>query len=779
MSEADQLSPRAEQPGPPLQRGAAIGRYVVLGWVGRGTVGDVYAAYDPELDRKVAVKVLRPRPRADGNQAKARSRLLREAQATAKLSHPNVVVIFDVGTFGDTVFLAMEFIDGDTVGRWRDRAGRGWKEVLRVFLAAGRGLAAAHGAGLVHHGFKPDNVMVGRDGTVRVMDFGLAETTAGSPDDAATDPHMDQLNYCIALYVALYGVKPLAMGSGGAVPSWIRKILLRGLAPAPEMRYASMDQLLAALDKDPSVARRRWARRAGVGALAIGLVFTVGQRLHARRTLCLGGAAKLAGIWEAGGVPSPRKVAIRAAFTGTGKTFANHAFTSASEILDRYVSEWTAIYGEACQATSVRGVQSAEVLDLRMSCLSGRLESVRALTDVFLRADAQVVEKAASAAEGLAPLERCSDLILLRALVKPPDDPTVRARVQQMRRRLAEVKALGDAGRMADAQARAQPLLQEARVLGYLPVTAEALTRLGWVTMGRPTEAEPIISEAAWSASASGDDELLAEAAIAQVLNVGFQEGEPARAQPWIRIADATLTRIGGHAVLRAWLINNQGAVLYAQGRYEESIKMFGQAMALKEKTLGADASDVATSLGNMGDPMAKLGRFQEALVLNQRALQILEANGEDQQDIPVYVSTRGEYLNALGHFGEAEVLARRALALWELRVEAENAYVAFGLTVLGRSYLGRDRPREAVAPLIRAYDLRSRLDPDPARLAETAFALAQALWRSGRDRPRALALAAEAARAYAKTPDTGPLAETRLWLTMHASARASGRASE
>src|SRR5579871_4866475 len=160
--------------GAPLTRGASIGRYVVLGLVGRGGMGEVYAAYDPELDRNVAVKLLRVKAGNGVSLTEGRQRTLREAQAIARLSHPNVVVVYDVGTFEDKVFIAMEFVEGNTVTFWLEQQPRTWQEILRVFISAGRGLTAAHDKGLVHRDFKPDNVMVGRDGQVRVMDFGLA-----------------------------------------------------------------------------------------------------------------------------------------------------------------------------------------------------------------------------------------------------------------------------------------------------------------------------------------------------------------------------------------------------------------------------------------------------------------------------------------------------------------------------------------------------------------------------------------------------------------------------
>src|SRR5450432_3952793 len=177
--------PPADHGQATLARGATIGRYVVLGLVGRGGMGEVYAAYDPELDRKVAVKLLRVKPGNGVSLTEGRQRTLREAQAIARLSHPNVVVVFDVGTFEDKVFIAMEFVDGHTVAYWLASKPRTWQEILKVFVAAGRGLTAAHDKGLVHRDFKPDNVMIGRDGQIRVMDFGLArqvDEKAGASD---------------------------------------------------------------------------------------------------------------------------------------------------------------------------------------------------------------------------------------------------------------------------------------------------------------------------------------------------------------------------------------------------------------------------------------------------------------------------------------------------------------------------------------------------------------------------------------------------------------------
>ena len=149
------LGPEDQPPTPVVEpparmRGAVLDRYLVLERLGAGGMGVVYAAYDPELDRKVAIKLLR----GESTGASA-ARLQREARAMARLTHPNVIAVHDVGVFDGQVFVAMEFVDGPTLRAWQERTDRPWPEIVDMYLQAGRGLAAAHRAGLVHRDFKP------------------------------------------------------------------------------------------------------------------------------------------------------------------------------------------------------------------------------------------------------------------------------------------------------------------------------------------------------------------------------------------------------------------------------------------------------------------------------------------------------------------------------------------------------------------------------------------------------------------------------------------------
>jgi len=295
-----------------------IGRFTIVRRIGEGGMGVVYMAYDEELDRRVAVKLLRGA--ADG-ESEGSARLVREAQAMARLSHPNVVTVHEVGTFEGQIFVAMEFVAGADLRQWLKAEPRGWAQTVSCFVQAGQGLAAAHEAGLVHRDFKPDNVLVGDDLRVRVADFGLAHShgelepesprPAADPDSEpsaisltatgavlgtpgymapeqlqglATDERADQFSFCVALYEGLYAERPFAGKTvaalavaieagtvraappGSEVPPWLRTALIRGLSADPRGRWPSMQALLAMLSNDP-VARRR--RRLKLGALGL------------------------------------------------------------------------------------------------------------------------------------------------------------------------------------------------------------------------------------------------------------------------------------------------------------------------------------------------------------------------------------------------------------------------------------------------------------------------------------------------------------------------------
>jgi tetratricopeptide (TPR) repeat protein len=807
-SGGDSAPPAPADGAGPIARGTSVGRYTVLALVGHGGMGEVFAAYDPRLDRKIALKLLRAG--ASGGSARGEGRLLREAQAIAQLSHPNVITVHDVGTYGDRVFLAMEYVDGHTLSTFLAERTRTRAEILSVFQGAARGLAAAHAAGLVHRDFKPQNVMVGRDGTARVMDFGLArridgggeapsrEGGAGPGMDAAdvtltqtgeligtplymapeqfkaeaTDPRTDQFSFCITLYQALYGEHPfldLTRGTQGrlgelvsavvsgrvrpapartTVPGSIRRALLRGLSVAPEARWPSIDDLMAALGHDPARRRRRLAA-IGAAALALaGVVVGVGRASRVPAALCQGGPARLADAWQPPGIAAstdPRRDRLRTAFLATGVPDAPETWDRVATFLDRYATSWLATYRDACEATQVRGEQSAEVLDLRMGCLEERHGALRALTDVLASADSNTVANAVDAADALPALDRCSDVKLLRAGVEPPRDARARAQVDDIRRRAATAKALGDIGRQAEALAQGRALLAEARGVGYLPLIAELLTLVGSQQEDihfRP-EAVKELEQAVWTALRGKRDDIAAEAAAYLAGELGYSLDRREDGERWADLAEALIDRMGqGHERLRSWLLQDRGVFREKSNELDEGLLLVRQAVALKRKLLPPDHPDIGRSLQSEANFLHLQGDFTAALKVNDEAIRIFtSAYGPRSAKTASAVSNGAEYEVGLGRAAEALPHFREALPVLEAQLGADNQVLGHPLTGLGHALLALGQMGEARATLERAMRIRDAREPDPVLRGETRFALAQALWATDQgDRARELA---------------------------------------
>jgi tetratricopeptide (TPR) repeat protein len=781
-----------------LPRGTIVGRYTILELVGRGGVGEVYAAYDPKLDRRVALKLLRIERIGPGDAGEAR--LLREAQAIAKVSHPNVVTVHDVGTHGDRVFIAMEYVAGATIKDWLAATPRSRAEILDVFKGAARGLAAAHAAGLVHRDFKPQNVMVGRDGGARVMDFGLVrqmddghESTfrpSGDALPAATDldgsieltrtgdlvgtprymapeqfraepadARTDQYSFCVALYEALYGQRPydgetlptlvanvlaghLPPAPKAGVPSWLRRVVVRGLSVEPAQRFPSMQALLTALEDDPSMRRRRLALVLGVSAAT--LVATAGVRHFTSAPVvdCGGGLDRWAPAWSPG-ADDARRRAIRAAFAATGKSYAAQAFTRAASALDEYANAWIGVYRDACVAHA-RGEQSSEVLDLRMSCLQERLTSAAALTDLFARADGDVVENAASAAGSLPRLERCSNVPLLKAVVPPPEGEAQRKHVAELRAEVARVAALGFAGHCAEAEKLADDLLARVRAAGYQPLLADALNVAGHLGDQCADVATTIRRfESAYVAGlASRHDEAAARAAIEAAGFYTDRAHELQKGRTWLDIAHATLQRLGSQPLLEAWLENGEGIQAMAEGRAATAVPLYTHATESRARILGAEHpetiiahTNVATALDQAGRSADALPAFEETVALASRVL------GAEHPVVALALSNEGEALDHLQRYGEALAKFERATSTWRA-AGSDPMFISFSLTGAGLSLLGLGRPLDAIAPLEEALRTRVEKNIGADRIAETRLLLARALWARPADRARAKELA-------------------------------------
>ena len=829
-------------------------------------MGEVYAAYDPELDRKVAVKLLHVSGSVGPELAERKARLLREAQAIARLSHPNVVVVHDVGSFEDQVFVAMEYVDGNTVSYWLHAGPRHWRQILEVFVAAGRGLSAAHAAQLVHRDFKGENVMITSSGQVRVMDFGLARhasdrsaaqavpvlpsdeatrdlTTTldlpkqqsiavGAPLDeltsqsrshdtgairaAALDAQLtqtgllvgtpaymapeqfrgqlaaarsDQFSFCVALYEALYGARPFrgntmaeladnvlqgrlqAPPTTKRIPGWLKRALLRGLANDSDERWPSMDALLAVLSRGPR-ARGWWYAAAGL-AVASSVAATLAlSPAPPLRPTCQVSEDRFGGVWERPGARAVRRSAISASIYASGKPRARETFDSLSRLLDGYVSRWSTMYRDACEATNVRGEQSNQVLDLRMSCLRDRWNELRALSDVLVEGHTVAVTNALGAATALTPIERCAD-VSTSSSAAPPADPLTRQQADALRDRLVAVKAQQDAGRYGRALDMAAQIVADARKVGYRPLVADALNRLALlqVDTGRPQEADTNFEEALWIAEASRHDELVVEVATTEIYVTGFIGHDMVKARRWINQAQVFLERVGGHDLLRAWMLNNIGVALDANGDREGAASELFKALRIKERVLGKDHPDVAYTLVNLAGALNGIGRSREALESCTRGFDIVERTfGTGHPRLFAPLTVRADIFNQLSRYNEARRDAERAIALQESESGTETNLI-YALGPLGEAELGLNQPSKAIQPIRRALKLAedSEIDEELPRLR---FALARALWDSGLDRNGARSLAESAARKNKVLKVGDPEESVRIrataWLATH-----------
>ncbi|MCB9756334.1 MAG: serine/threonine protein kinase [Myxococcales bacterium] len=418
----------AEQP-------TRIGRFELVRRLGAGGMGVVYLARDPELDRAVAIKHLHPRFVRGDALALAEQRMRREARAMARLAHPHVVHIHEVGTHDGQLFLAMEYVDGLTLSDWLRGERRGWRELLRVFCEAGEGLDAAHEAGLVHRDFKPENVLVSRAGAAKVTDFGLASmlsasastscarpipaledsTTAPmtrtgalmgtplymSPEQFAGEPadaRSDQFSFCVALYEALVGARPFTGSTFGelaasvsrgalgprprvAAPSRVLVAVERGLRVAPEERWPSMGALLEALRHDPTPRRRR---RLALAGLAVGLASAAGGYAWSETTraralqACETAGAAIEDVW--GGATRARALTeVRA----SGISFAESSATHTADALDAFTSAWRQVRTDTCVAARVERRWSPELSASADACLEERREQLESFVETL------------------------------------------------------------------------------------------------------------------------------------------------------------------------------------------------------------------------------------------------------------------------------------------------------------------------------------------------------------------------------------------------------------
>jgi tetratricopeptide (TPR) repeat protein len=344
--------------------------------------------------------------------------------------------------------------------------------------------------------------------------------------------------------------------------------------------------------------------------------------------------------------------------------------------------------------------------------------------------------------------------------------------VGRLRAELAEVRALRGVGRLNDALAAIGSLRAQASAIGYEPLLADVLVSAATVysEKGMADDGARIAEDALWTALRCRHDEVAAEAATSLVYQVGYLQLRGDAAQLWSRLAETLLERMGGHDLIWGWLLTNRSGVHQIQGRLAEALEDARRAVAVKEKFLGPQHPDFGLSLNNFALCLDALGETVQAIDHLARALPIVENGlGSDHPRAAELLSNYSELLNRVGRFAEAREPSRRALAIFERENGPHGLFATYPLVALGTSELGLGHAAPAVEALERAHAIRQAQEPDAAKRAEAAFALARALWEDGQDRQRALSLAVVACDDYRLSPETPArsriLTEVASWL--------------
>lgn len=751
-----------------LGRGSRVHRYTILDRVGEGGMGVVYAAYDPGLDRRVALKFLRSD--VAGLASIREKRLLREAQAMARLSHPNVAVVYDVGTFGGHVFLSMEFVDGMDLRAWLTGKPRSRAEILDIFRAVGRGLAAAHAAGIIHCDFKPENVLVDRHDRPRVTDFGVSRThheqgdsqagegetkwaaelggalatpndqsapltrtggVIGTPSYMAPEQHRgeeadaraDQFSFCVSLHEALMGARPFAgeessemleamenrrvIPGRSDVPRWLRAVVLRGLEPDKHDRWPGMQALLDALGRDHRQAMRR---RIGLGAAFLGLAAIAGAVATRSEWSEQTVADPCPPAWDKVATiwDPPTRQTVRSAFVATGAPQAVGVFNRVAHALEARLSTWVGAHREACQDTRVRGEQSDAMLDLRMQCLERARRQIAALPEIW-RADVKL-DEAVKAALTVGELERCSDSSALGDVAPRPRDPDRLRRIEALQVQLDRVAMLERAEHF-DVLALSRRLVTEARALGYAPVTAEALFRSGRseLDVGDGDVGFVLLYEAFRLSSEVHNDRQAAEILIS-LIHHSYHSTEHHREVDLLwRMAEAAVARVPHNEELTSELLHARGVELGRRDRNFEAVEQLRRALEIKER-MHADEFNIARVQGNLAMMLYETGRWDEGLTFNRRAQARMERSlGPDNPRIAYLFLNDSDALAEKGDYEGAVKSAERALAIFRRNRPADHKDISTPLRFLGAAHQLAERYEEAQTALRDAERILSK----------------------------------------------------------------------
>ena len=654
-------------------------RYEIQSVLGRGGMGTVYLAHDRTLSRDVALKV---HGAGSGNE-----RLHREALAMAKLAHPNVVTVFEIGSFEDRLYVAMEYVKGGTLRDWLAK-GRTWQQIVAVLREVGAGLAAAHDAGLVHRDFKPENVLVGSDGRPRVSDFGLARvgpTTAPAPADSVLDSKMtvtgavvgtpaymapeqlagevvdgrgDQFAFCVVAWEALFGARPWGgatlkelqkaikkheLKASREVPERLRKVIERGLAIEPADRWPDLRALLAALGDASRPRTRGWIAASVLGtALVVGGSYAAYASVSAHRheAACAAAGDRVRKL-----VSPDAKAAVKAAFAATGAPYAASAYDHAEAVLGRYA--------DVLAAATIATCKDDHAPPVRASCLDDQRTQLAAYVDQLRHADTTAVRSAPDRAWGLYDPAPCANTEQ-RHVFAPADAAE-----------LARIRALDETGKYKDAADAGDKLLAAARARQDKELELAAMLAVGSAKqeLDHGPELATLYHQAEALAESLGHDGDAASAWQALATVEGLDGHDYTAAHADLELAKAKLQRLGGaNDALRGQVFATEAQVLTYEGRLPEAEAAMKAALAALEPALGPDHPRVGIAYSILAQVEDPLGNSDQALSAARKGLSILsKALGDDHPNVAGAEMQLARTLIKLQKYDEARELLMKA----------------------------------------------------------------------------------------------------------------------
>jgi serine/threonine protein kinase/tetratricopeptide (TPR) repeat protein len=817
-----------------LPRGTTVASHVILGRVASGGMGVVYAAFDPDLDRKVAIKLLQIDDEDEEEAVAQREHLLRQVEAATKVSHPAVAQVHDVGTFDGGVFIATEFIDGIDLRQWMEARDDPfpWHEVLRVFTEAGRGLAAAHAMGVVHGDFKPSNVLLGKGGRICVVDFGLAHRVQEEDEDrdlsiselrkqlpshitnneesipeltdgarygtpaymapeqhvgATADARSDQFAFCVAFYEALYGERPFKGTRRSTIALEAINNRVREVPSGSDVPQWIRDVLLRGLSP------RRSDRYPSMEALLRALDYDP----KASRKRWIAGVAALtilgagaASVWwlvyseskrcepnEAllTGIWDPRvQEELHEAFVSTGDPLAEDTWAAVKGSLDEWVQEYLDFRSLACSATRVSGEASEELLTMRNACLDERLGKVAAFGRVYANPTRATLHRAQQVALSI-PLPRwCVPMVSLQAATIPPE--SMSERITELREEHDEAFIAWKAGQLAYARAGAESVYDELDDIDYPPLRISTLILLGSIDRdaGDLASSRRRLHEAAAQASAAGLQLFVARAWAELLITVSRESPPPRDADVWAEYALAMADHTGDELV-QADLFAARAEIARASGRAADALSLYHRALAALDSDIPGTRLRGSMIEARLGSMMAEREEWASAVSYLQRSLDSLRSVlGPEHPELIGPMRQLADVAQAQGKLEDAVALLDRALSI-EIGAHGEATAAAAELHVqIGRLAQERGHMPAASQHFAAAATAMEQNAPDKGRLddARTRELVARALWDRDGERPRAERFVEQARAGYETAGDAQAAAMLDAWVEQQKESR-------